>query len=603
MRSLFLISFFVMLLSSLEAAPNRRTERPTILDSSLRDYGNTPVWPLPASATNSGVGTTLDPTDFTFQFNADAFLTEVTSRYKPIILYHPLGCPNPSRPSLTSISITVNDSSIRQIQQDTDESYTLAFASDGKSAAITSQTIFGARHALETFSQLTSADRVSGEYSIQALNVSESPRFPHRGLLVDSARHWLPPNVLLSIMDGMAANKMNALQVGFGIDWSWTVESLAFPNLTTLTSYGPVGTHMFDRSTISWLVLEANYRGVRLIPYFEVVGHNALGEALKDIFYCNGKQGGGLPHPLHAETWETFDALFADLRLIFPDEYMNVGGDEVDITCWENDPEINAWMVANNYPVGDWSWIMAHYYTGLITSLSKSNFKPIFFAEAFGAFKATNTTLEGSGVIFDGWDAGTPGSLSDVIQAPGVRAIVSSYCFLAPTQSCPDNLPGGGTPNWFTNINCEIQNASLFPPAAIPFLGNIIGGHPSRWGEQTDGTNIFQFTWPALMGAAEKLWSPAAFTNGSYYGTRQEVFADHRCVLVRRGIPVQPTSAYSWSCDFEWEYSYPPISPLQPSKNGHSSWGLPETLQKRIERLENELMNAKKEQAAQQALI
>jgi hypothetical protein len=52
------------------------------------------------------------------------------------------------------------------------------------------------------------------------------------------------------------------------------------------------------------------------------------------------------------------------------------------------------------------------------------------------------------------------------------------------------------------------------------------------------------------MGSAEKLWSPAALTNGSFFGTRQEVFADHRCVLVRRGLPVQPTSAYSWSCPF-----------------------------------------------------
>ena len=227
------------------------------------------------------------------------------------------------------------------------------------------------------------------------------------------------------------------------------------------------------------------------------------------------------------------------------------------------------------YPAGNWDFIVAHYYSGLIASLARSGFKPIFFAEAFGALDATNTSLVGTGVIFDGWDTGTPGSLARVIQAPGARAIVSSYCFLAPTQSCPDNLPGGATPNWFTNIGCEVQNASLFPAEALPFLSNILGGHPSRWGEQTDGTNLFQFTWPAVMGAAEKLWSPAALTNGSLFGTRQEVFADHRCVLVRRGVPVQPTSADAWSCPDEWEYPDPPLSPLSPAANGHSSWGPP----------------------------
>jgi len=100
------------------------------------------------------------------------------------------------------------------------------------------------------------------------------------------------------------------------------------------------------------------------------------------------------------------------------------------------------------------------------------------------------------------------------------------------------------------------------------------------------------------MGSAEKLWSPMALTNGSYYPQRQEVFADHRCVLVRRGIPVQPTSAYSWSCPYEWEFPYPPISPLAPSTNGHSSWGPPETARARVARLERELAEARRAAAA-----
>ena len=33
---------------------------------------------------------------------------------------------------------------------------------------------------------------------------------------------------------------------------------------------------------------------------------------------------------------------------------------------------------------------------------------------------------------------------------------------------------------------------------------------------QTDGTNIFQYTWPALLGVAEKLWTPMNMSN--YWG-------------------------------------------------------------------------------------
>ena len=81
-----------------------------------------------------------------------------------------------------------------------------------------------------------SADRLTGAYGVSCTNIVEAPRFGHRGLLIDAARHWLPPNLLLSLMDGLAFNKLNALQVGFGIDWSWTVEVAAFPNISEDTS-------------------------------------------------------------------------------------------------------------------------------------------------------------------------------------------------------------------------------------------------------------------------------------------------------------------------------------------------------------------------------
>ena len=184
------------LLAALSAHAARvvRTPRPTVVDPSLRNYGNVPVWPLPASATDSGVTTTLDPAHpFNLTYAADDFLDTITARFLPLIYYHPAGAPQPGRPVLATVSISVNDSSVRQIQQDTDESYSLSFAPGGQAAAISAQTIFGARHALETLSQLVDADRLTGAYSVQTLNVTEAPRFPYRGLLVDSARQEVAP--------------------------------------------------------------------------------------------------------------------------------------------------------------------------------------------------------------------------------------------------------------------------------------------------------------------------------------------------------------------------------------------------------------------------
>lgn len=200
--------------------PSRNTA-PVSPRQAPRDYGNTNIWPLPASAVPAAYAT-LSPTSFAFLLSppSDPYLLEMTRRAKDRILYHPNGTAQPGRQTLNSLSIVVTDDSVRQIQEGVDESYTLMCSPDGSTAAIVSKTIFGARHAVESFSQMVSADRLTGQYSVACLNVTEGPRFSHRGLLIDSARHWLNPNLLLSIMDGMSFNKMNALQVWLGLTQS-----------------------------------------------------------------------------------------------------------------------------------------------------------------------------------------------------------------------------------------------------------------------------------------------------------------------------------------------------------------------------------------------
>lgn len=167
--------------------------RPTQADPSLRDYGNTEIWPLPASAIGNGCGATLDPASFIISIIEpanDPYLIEIAKRFLPQILYSPVGMQG-SNSVLNNVSISITDASIRQIQLDVDETYNLTFSKDCSFASITANTIFGARHALETFSQLVNSDRLTHVYSVQALDIIDGPRFPFRGPLLDCARHWL----------------------------------------------------------------------------------------------------------------------------------------------------------------------------------------------------------------------------------------------------------------------------------------------------------------------------------------------------------------------------------------------------------------------------
>lgn len=58
---------------------------------------------------------------------------------------------------------------------------------------ITAETIFGARHAFETISQLIVFDDVRGELQIvDDFEIDDKPAYPHRGFLLDTVRNYYP---------------------------------------------------------------------------------------------------------------------------------------------------------------------------------------------------------------------------------------------------------------------------------------------------------------------------------------------------------------------------------------------------------------------------
>jgi len=92
-----------------------------------------------------------------------------------------------------------------------DESYTLSVPTSGE-VLITANSSIGLSYGLTTFSQLFFQHSNGGAYTkLVPVTVSDVPKFPHRGLNMDTARNYFPLVDIFRTMDAMAFTKMNRL--------------------------------------------------------------------------------------------------------------------------------------------------------------------------------------------------------------------------------------------------------------------------------------------------------------------------------------------------------------------------------------------------------
>jgi len=164
---------------------------------------------------------------------------------------------------------------------DTDESYRLELVLKGKSleAKITAKSYFGARHGLETLSQLIWWDEAAGKQgSLRVLTrafIEDKPAFPYRGLLVDTGRQFFPVEELKRVIDGMAATKLNTFHWHLTDSQSFPFDSAQFPEMARWGAYS--GDHIYTPDDVKDLTDYAKIRGIRIVVEIDSPAHAGAG--------------------------------------------------------------------------------------------------------------------------------------------------------------------------------------------------------------------------------------------------------------------------------------------------------------------------------------
>ncbi|WLI75121.1 family 20 glycosylhydrolase [Kosakonia sp. H02] len=281
-----------------------------------------------------------------------------------------------------TISITIAQKVAPLPTLDSDESYKLTIDANG--VRIAANTRFGALRGMETLLQLI--QNTTENSVLPWVTINDSPRFPWRGLLLDSARHFVPIEDIKRQIDGMAAAKLNVLHWHLTDDQGWRFASKRYPKLTQLASDGLFYTETQMRDVVRY----ATERGIRVVPEIDMPGHaSAIAVAYPELLSAPGpysmeRHWGVLKpvlDPTKEATYAFAEAMVSELAAIFPDAYLHIGGDEVDDTQWKNNSAIQRFM--RDHQLADSHALQAYFNRKLETILEKHHRQMVGWDEIF----------------------------------------------------------------------------------------------------------------------------------------------------------------------------------------------------------------------------
>lgn len=115
--------------------------------------------------------------------------------------------------------------------QDTDESYNLTI--DASGISLHCNQFSGLMRGLTTLSQLISWNATTYQVRFSPITVTDRPRYPYRGFMLDTSRHFYSLDSILQLIDAMAVAKFNVFHWHIVDDDSFPLElKQSFPNLT-----------------------------------------------------------------------------------------------------------------------------------------------------------------------------------------------------------------------------------------------------------------------------------------------------------------------------------------------------------------------------------
>jgi hexosaminidase len=411
------------------------------------------------------------------------FMTTL-NRQTGIVFGH--GAADPAKATL----VVTTDHESKPVQElGEDESYTLDVTPTG--ARLNAANPLGVLRGLQTFLQLVSV--TADGFAMPAVSIQDQPRFQWRGLMIDVSRHFIPLSVVKRNLDGMEAVKLNVFHWHLSDNEGFRVESRKFSKLQEDGSDG----QYYTQEEIRDLIAYARDRGIRVVPEFDMPGHStAWFVGYPELasgpgpYQLERKWGVFDPamDPTNEKTYKFLNEFIAEMAKLFPDQYLHIGGDEVNGKEWDTNPKIQAFM--KSHDIKNNEGLQAYFSQHVQEIVVKHGKTPIGWDEILVPGVSKN-------IVIQSWRG------ADALAAAakqGYRGILSNGYYIdlgwsAARHYAVDPLGGAAA-----NLTPEEKE-------------RVLGGEATMWSEYVNWENIDSRIWPRMAAIAERFWSPQSTTD------------------------------------------------------------------------------------------
>jgi len=383
------------------------------------------------------------------------------------------------------------------------ESYNLSIAAPV--SVLVAVQVYGALRGLETFRQAIAGD--GGIHGAPAM-ISDAPLYPWRGLMVDTSRHWLPLETLQRAIDAVSMSKLNVLHWHISDAQSFPLELKSRPELARKGAWA--ADKVYTPDDVRTLVEHARDRGVRIVPELDIPAHAASwGKGFPEILvHCDWLAAGNAKlqdkyalDPTKNKTYEVIKDVLTEVASMFPDNFMHLGGDEIDQQCWLKDEKIKVFMQEQKLV---FKTLLSLFINRVVQFASDLNRRVFMWQGTFDVLRDLYPGVAGV-QPWKCWRQGSTFAGEAALQAAAAskRAVVQSMCwYLDWDSSWPD----------YYSHSVSTQDRRMRPLEADQ-QGMLYGGEAAMWTENVDATNFDCRVWPRLPAIAERFWSPANTTD------------------------------------------------------------------------------------------